>query len=171
MQASFSLLSAIPSLGKGVSRKLALTVVVLAAAYALAAPPQKTAASRTKTRLATAIDLTLEKGFDAVLPPHVSDLLGISPEKKEVPVKQSVEMGEPVRGFDVSTADHNNVVLFVDSPAQKEATYYLTSRTGVLRRVLEVREGVGYPRPSTKDDKIAFAKEKKFWIDRLVPER
>lgn len=151
-------------------RGLHLIFVLLLASGWLVAQSSKTAAPKTNPRLAKAIDLTLEKGHDVVLPPHISDLLGISRDKQGVAMKQAVEMGEPVRGFEVSSDNHKNVVLFVDSPAQKEATYYLTSKSGVLRRVLEVREGVGNPRLSTKEDKVAFATEKKFWIDRLVPE-
>jgi hypothetical protein len=119
-------------------------------------------------RLAAAIDRTVAEGHDAVLPPHVSHLLGISPQEHEVPIKQFVEMGEPIHGFEVSTAEHNNVVIFVESRAQKETTFYLTSRRGLLRKVLSVREGVGYDRSPTKDDKEAFEKEKQRWMDRLA---
>ena len=106
---------------------------------------------------------------DAVLPPHVSNLLGISPEEREVPVKQFVEMGALIRGFEVSTSEHNNVVIFFEDRAKKETTFYLTSRRGVLRRVLSVREGIGYGRVPNKADKDAFEKEKQDLVDKLVP--
>lgn len=145
-----------------------IAVILLAACW-LAAQSQKPAASQTKSRLASAIDRTLDQGHDAILPPHVSNLLGISPEQHEVPVKQFVQMGEPVRGFEISTAEHNNVVIFVESSAQKKSTFYLTSRRGTLRKVLSVIEGVGYARVPTKPDRETFEQEKQRWIDALAP--
>jgi len=129
---------------------------------------QKSTPSHVNSRFGAALNRTLSEGHDAILPPHVSHLLGISPQEHEVPVKQFVEMGEPIRGFEVSTAEHNNVVIFVENRAQKESTFYLTTRRGVLRKVLSVKEGVGYDRLPTKDDRDAFEKEKQQWIDRLA---
>jgi hypothetical protein len=154
---------------KALRRSASLFAVMLMASCWLPAQSQKPAAPKTKTRLAMAIDQTLEQGHDAVLPPHVSNLLGISPQEREVPVKQFVEMGALIRGFEVSTSEHNNVVIFVEDRAKKETTFYLTSRRGVLRRVLSVREGVGYRRVPNKADKDAFEKEKQDLVDKLVP--
>jgi hypothetical protein len=144
-------------------------ILILLMVPLLVAQAPTAAAPKAKSRLATAIDRTLEQGHDAVLPPHVSHLLGISPEEHEVPVKQFAEMGEPIRGFEVSAAEHNNVVLFVESRANNQSTFYLSSPRGALRKVLTVIEGIGYARVPTKDDREAFEKEKQYWIDRLVP--
>lgn len=84
-------------------------------------------------------------------------------------MKQFVEMGEPIRGFEVSTAQPNNVVIFVESRAQKQSTFYLMSKRGTLRKVLTVVEGTGYSRNPTKDDQQEFHKEKQRWVDELVP--
>lgn len=143
--------------------------VVLLAIGSLAAQSRPPAAPKIESRLEAAIDRTLVQGHSAILPPHVSHLLGISPEEHEVPVKQFVEMGEPIRGFEVSSDHPNNVVLFVESREKKESTFYLTSRRGALRKVLAVIEGVGYDRRPTPDDRHAFEKEKQHWIDRLAP--
>jgi len=144
-------------------------LILLLAVSGLAAQTQKSAGSQTTRSLARAIERTEAEGHDASLPPHVSDLLGISPDKHEVPVKQLVQMGEPIRGFEVSTLKPNDVVIWVESPAQKQTTFYLMSRRGTLRRVLAVIEGTGHPRQPTKDDQTAFAKEKQRWVDQLVP--
>ena len=137
-------------------------LIALLAVCSLAAqsqkPPAAKTAPKTKSRLATAIDLTLEKGHDGALPPHISTLLGLSHEK-EVPIKQAVEMGEPIRGFEVSTGEHNDLVIFVENRTTKETTFYLTSRGGTLRKVLSVREGTGYSRRPTKDDQMRFARK------------
>jgi hypothetical protein len=78
-------------------------------------------------------------------------------------------MGELIRGFEVSTADHNNVVIFVENRAQKQSTFYLTSKRGTLRKVLAVIKGTGYSRRPTKPDQEAFEKEKQRWVDQLAP--
>lgn len=162
---------AFPVRKRTLRRTREVVVTILLAAVPLAAQSQKPAAPKTKTRLAQAIDLTIKNGHDAILPPHVSNLLGISPEEHETRVKQAVEMGESIRGLDVSTDEHNDVVVFVENRLTKETTFYLTSRRGLLRRVLSVREGVGYPRRPTKDDQDLFRKEKQYWLDRLVPKK
>src|SRR5437016_14490792 len=47
------------------------------------------------------------------LPPHLSTLLGLSQEQ-ECPVRQGVvRTGKVVQGFDVSTSNKNDVVLFI----------------------------------------------------------
>jgi hypothetical protein len=143
-------------------------IVILLAAGCLSAQSQKPAATQTKSALGTAIDRTVEQGHDAILPPHVSNLLGLSPDEHEVPIKQFVQMGEPIRGFEVSSANHNNVVIFVESRAQKQTIFYLTSRRGGLRKVLSVVEGTGYARVPTKDDKEEFEKEKQRWVEQLT---
>jgi hypothetical protein len=148
-------------------RNLLLLMVV--AACGIASQAQKSAGSQTTGGLAKAIDLTLKQGHDAILPPHVSHLLGISPDEHEVPVKQFVQMGEPIRGFEVSTVQPNDIVIFVESRAEKQTTYYLMSKRGTLRKVLAVVEGTGYSRRPTKDDQEAFEKEKQRWVDQLLP--
>src|SRR5215469_6469426 len=107
-------------------------LLLLLAVGGVRSPAQKAAGSKTTSPLARAIDRTLVEGHDAILPPHVSNLLGISPAEHEVPVKQFVRMGEPIRGFEVSTAEHNNVVIFVENRAQKQTTFYLMSKRGTL---------------------------------------
>lgn len=146
----------------------AIAVVLLPVCW-LAAQSQKPAAPQTKSSLSNAIDRTLDQGHDAILPPHVSNLLGISAQEHDVPVKQFVQMGEPIRGFEVADPEHNNVILFVENRAQNQTTYYLTSRRGTLRKVLAVIDGVGYARVPTKDDRQTFEQEKQRWIDSLAP--
>ena len=144
-------------------------LLMLLAVWAVASPAQKAAAAKTTSPLDRAVDRTLAEGHDALLPPHVSNLLGISPAEHEVPVKQAVEMGELIRGFEVSTAEHNNVVIFVENRAQKQTTYYLMSKHGTLRKVLAVIEGTGYSRQPTQEDREAFEKEKQRWLQELAP--
>ena len=128
----------------------------------------QTKSPQTKTPLAKAIERTLAEGHDAILPPHVSNMLGISPDAHEVPVKQFAAMGEPIRGFEVSTVQQNDVVVWVESRAQRQSTFYLMSKRGTLRRVVEVVEGTGHSRRPTKEDQDAFQTEKQRWVDQLT---
>ena len=160
MRAAHPLVTAIPVCSKGMEL---VTLVVLLTVCTLSAQTKTSAAPKTSSRLASAINRTLEQGRDAILPPHISHLLGISPEEHEVAVKQFTQMGEPIRGFEVSKDQHNNVVVFVERRAQKKTTFYLTSPRGRLRRVLSVIEGVGYDRVPTENDKQEFEKEKQYW--------
>jgi len=80
-----------------------------------------------------------------------------------------VRTGRLVQGFDVSTTNKNDVVLFVANETTNNQTLYLTSKEGALRKVVTVEEGVGQVRKITSEDRKAFEKEKQFWFDRLAP--
>jgi hypothetical protein len=129
-----------------------------------------TSGSATRDRMARAADTVLTAGLQAKIPPHVSDMLGISPDRNECPVSQRFERnGKVVRGFNVSLADKNNIVLFVTDEAANEQTYYLTSFRGELRKVVAVREGTGHELRVASKEKAAFQKELQYWLDRIVP--
>jgi len=116
-----------------------------------------------------AVDKTLKEGLQAKLPPHLSTLLGLSKEE-EYPVRQGVvRTGKVVRGFDVSTANKNDVVLFVANETTNDQTLYLTSKEGLLRKVVTVEESAGRVKKITGEDRKAFEKEKQFWLDQLAP--
>jgi len=116
-----------------------------------------------------AVDKTLQDGRQAKLPPHLSTLLGLSQEKECLVMQGMVRTGEVVQGFDVSTANKNDVVLFVVNETTNDQTLYLTSREGVLRKVVMVEQGVGRGQKPTREDRKGFEKEKQFWLDLLAP--
>jgi hypothetical protein len=154
-------------------QRFRITGAVLAIAVALAGSLSSQSAPQTTPkkdlRLLTAVKKVVEQGHDATLPPHISNLLGISPNETAIPVKQLVTMGELIRGFDVSQVQRDDIVIFVEDHAKNESTFYLTSPTSRLRKLLSVRGGVGYDRKPTAGDREAFAKEKTYWLDQLVP--
>jgi hypothetical protein len=122
-----------------------------------------------QSRLAQAADITSGKGFSAKLPPHISTLLRLSNEQ-ECPVKQSVtRSGSVIQGLDVSVANKNDIILFVVDESANDQTLYLTSPDGTLRRVVQVKGGVGNEIRVTDKERKAFQQEKQFWVDRLVP--
>ncbi len=137
--------------------------------FVLVGEARSSAGSSAQKRLVRAVERTLREGAHAHLPPHISTLLGMSAEK-ECPVMQGVvRAGQVVQGFDVSTANKHDVVLFEVNEATNDQTLYLTSAEGTLRRVVSVEAGVGKVRRITNQDRKAFAKEKQFWLDRLSP--
>lgn len=125
--------------------------------------------AQAQSRLAQAAQVTLEKGFDAKLPPHISTLLRITNEQ-ECAVKQSATRnGSVVQGLDVSVSNKSDIVIFVVDESSQDQTLYLTSPDGTLRRVVQVKSGVGSEIRITDKEKKAFQQEKQYWMDRLVP--
>ena len=122
-----------------------------------------------RKRMVQAVDKTLQEGQHAKLPPHLSTLLGLAHEQECLVMQGVVRTGKLVQGFDVSTANKNDVVLFVVNETTNDQTLYLSSREGVLRKVVAVKEGVGQVQKATREDWKAFEKEKQFWLDRLAP--
>ena len=122
-----------------------------------------------RKRMVRAVDKTLQEGLHAKLPPHLSTLLGVSQEEECLVRQGVVRSGKLVQGFDVSTANKNDVVLFVANETTNDQTLYLTSKEGVLRRVVTVQEGLGRVQKITSEDRKAFEKEMQFWLDRLAP--
>lgn len=80
-----------------------------------------------------------------------------------------VRTGKVVQGLDVSTANKNDVVLFVVNETTNDQTFYLTSKDGVLRKVVTVEDGIGRVKNITGEDRKAFEKQKQFWLDQLAP--
>jgi len=157
---------ATPRMPKGL--RLTATLALAVVAFSLARA-QKAPTSSTQQRFALAVNKTLEQGHDAFLPPHISHLLGISPDEQKVPVKQFAEMGQTVRGFEVSAEKHDDIVIFVENPSQGESTFYLISARGSARKVVSIKAGIGYDRVPTAADRKDLVREKQYWIDRLVP--
>ena len=160
-----------PKFARDCSSRVAVVVVFILPVVIFVSAGQAQAAHRShaQKRMVRAVDKTFRDGLHAQLPPHISTLLGLSVEK-ECPVMQGVvRTGKVVQGFDVSTANKNDVVLFVVDETTNDQTLYLTSRAGTLRKVVAVEAGVGAVRRITEQDKKAFEKEKQFWLDRLAP--
>ena len=147
-----------------------IVVFVLAAlAFDAAAQEQRSTNQHVQARMTRAVDTTFRKGIHAHLPPHISTLLGLSMEQ-ECPVVQSVvRTGQTVQGFDVSTANKNDVVIFVVDETSNDQTLYLSSANGRLRRVVAIQGGIGKARPVSEQERKAFAEQRQFWLDRLAP--
>jgi hypothetical protein len=125
--------------------------------------------SQVRKRMARAVDKTLQDGLHAKLPPHLSTLLGLSQEEECQVMQGVVRTGKLVQGFDVSTANKNDVVLLVVDETTNNQTLYLTSKVGVLRKVVAVDAGVGRIQKITGQDRKEFEEQKQFWLDQLAP--
>ncbi len=144
-----------------------LTVVTLGwAAWAQVVPAP---GPQTRKRMVQAVDKILKEGLHAKLPPHLSTLLGLTKDEECHVMQGVVRTGEIVQGFDVSTANKADVVIFVVNETTNDQTLYLTSREGVLRKVVKVEKGVGRIQKITGGDRKMFEKERVFWLGRLAP--
>ena len=155
--------------------RLAAAVVFLLtgvmSAWATRAQVKSSPSPPDRKRMVQAVDKTMQEGLHGKLPPHLSTLLGLSQEQECLVRQGVVRTGTVVQGFDVSTINKNDVVLFVVNETTNAQTLYLTSQQGVLRRVVTVEEGVGQVQKVTGEARKAFEKEKQFWLDRLAPVR
>ncbi len=125
--------------------------------------------AQARKRMAQAVEKVLKEGLRAKLPPHLSTLLGLSKEEECQVMQGVVRTGKVVQGFDVPTASKDDVVIFVVDETTNRQTLYLTSKEGVLRKVVKVEAGVGQVQRVTARDRNAFEKEKVFWLNRLAP--
>jgi hypothetical protein len=150
-----------------VRRVIMLTLAVLAGWPAVAQEAKKT-----EKPLALMVRRTVhDMGHDAVMPPTLSYLLGLTPHPETVAVKQVAAKirGTDMIGFNVSAKNHGDIVIFRETPTVR--TYFLTSPEGALRKVIESRKpesGEGEfqtteLRPSAL--KKRFDKERQCWMD------
>jgi hypothetical protein len=147
---------------------VAVVFILPVVIFASSAQTRPSPSPQAQERMVRAVDRTLREGLHAVLPPHLSTLLGIS-EEKECPVRQGLVRTEKiVQGFDVSMVNTNDVVLFVVNETSDQMLY-LTSRDGALRKVVSVKRGAGAVVRISNEDRKAFEKEKQFWLDHLAP--
>jgi hypothetical protein len=111
------------------------------------------------------IDAVIRKGPASQLPARMSVILGLSEVEQPTAVKQAVVRdGNTVRTFNVSTANHNDVVMITYNEQSHSSKVYLLSSKGELRKALLFQAGapaLDRPLPEARGD---FATEMKFWM-------
>jgi hypothetical protein len=138
------------------------------------------ASSPVRQRFARVVDRVVKEGVDAYMPPHISSELGIAPVGERCLVRQSSFRKQPdsIQAFNVSSLNHDDLIIFVAHASLDangrvvdldQATSYLTSPSGMLRKVATVVAGQGGVRRITLEDRKVFEEQKKFWLDRLAP--
>jgi hypothetical protein len=100
------------------------------------------------------------------LPSHLSVVLGVSSIEQPTAVKQAVlRNGDTVRTFNVSTANHNEVVLIAYNEQSRSSKAYLLSTQGTLRKAVSFQAGAPAIERSLEEASADFAAEVKFWTD------
>jgi hypothetical protein len=109
----------------------------------------------------------LDSGFLSRLPPNVCVVFGLAKPEEGTDVRQLLSKeGHQVRTFNVSVANHKDVVIF-NVNAQSGATVaYLITPDGQLRRAVSYQPGGQAKDLSAADAKAGLAHEKKFWTAR-----
>ncbi len=109
----------------------------------------------------------LDSGFLSRLPPNVSVEFGLAKPQEGTDVRQLLEkQGHQVHTFNVTVANHADVVIF-NVNAQSGATVaYLVSPDGQLRKAVTFQTGGQTRQLSAADAKAGMAREKKYWSAR-----
>jgi hypothetical protein len=109
----------------------------------------------------------LDSGFLSRLPPNVSVVFGLAKAQEGTDVRQLLSKeGHQVRTFNVSVANHADIVIF-NVNAQSGATVaYLVGPDGQLRKAVAYQNGGQARDLSAADAKAGMAREKKYWSAR-----
>lgn len=110
----------------------------------------------------------LAEGFLSRLPPHVSKALALAKPDDGTEVRQLiVRSGHHARTFNVSVANHGDIVLFSVDVHTNNSVAYLTGPDGALRKALAFQH-VDQEQPlSAAEARAGFQSEKRFWMGRL----
>jgi hypothetical protein len=143
-------------------RRIGLTTLAAAALFAAAVQ-----AASTNPWAQTLTQQALDSGFLSRLPPNVSLVFGLAKPQEGTDVRQLVSKeGHQVRTFNVSVANHADIVIF-NVNAQSGATVaYLITPAGELRKAVAYPTGGQAKELSAADAKAGLAREKKFWSAR-----
>lgn len=111
------------------------------------------------------IDAVIRKGPPSQLPAHLSVVLGVSGVEQPTAVKQAVMRdGSTVRTFNVSTANHGDVVMITYNEQSRSSKAFLVSPDGKLRKAVSFRAGAPATERSLAEAGSDFAAEIKFWV-------
>lgn len=112
-------------------------------------------------------ELTLQDSDNDYLPPHLSHMLGISPNNVQIEVKQIYfQSDDGVVVFNVVAENHNDIVIA--RQGVNELTLYLTSPSWRLRQVVDSQKeptGIRAQQIPVSVAVEAFEKEKCCWVE------
>jgi hypothetical protein len=109
----------------------------------------------------------LDSGFLSRLPPNVSVVFGLAKPEEGTDVRQLLSKeGHQVRTFNVSVANHADVVIFNVNAASGATVAYLITPQGQLRKAVTYQPGAQAKDLNAADAKAGFAREKKYWAAR-----
>lgn len=128
--------------------------------------PAKTTPANTTPWTKVLTQQALARGYDAKLPPNISLVLGLADKGESVPVRQLVgRVEQKVHTYNVSAANHDDLVLFLaDEASQSFAAYRLTAG-GKLRKAVTYQAG-GQPQELMAEKaRLGLARERRYWSD------
>jgi hypothetical protein len=108
----------------------------------------------------------LGSGFLQKLPVPVSKAFGLAKPDEGSDVRQLLTKdGHRIRTFNVSVANHNDLIIFnIDAKAGANLAY-LVSPDGSLRKAIAYQSGDSSTRElSAADGRAGLAREQKFWV-------
>jgi hypothetical protein len=115
--------------------------------------------------LADLIDAVIREGPASQLPAHLSVVLGVTKVEQPIAVKQAVVRdGNTVRTFNVSAADHRDVVMIKYNEQSRSSKVYLVSPKGELRKAVSFQAGAPAIERRLPEARGDFAAEMKFWM-------
>jgi hypothetical protein len=118
-----------------------------------------------RTGLNDLIESVLRNGKDGQLPPHLSLVLGLGTGDAPLGVKQAVlREGHEVRVFNVSIANHQDIIILRTDEQDGNTQAYLISASGKLRKAVSYHVGAQTRRTPTSEARAASAEEIKFWL-------
>jgi len=115
----------------------------------------------------TLVPQALDSGFLTRLPPTVSVALGLAKADQGSEVRQLLrKSGHQVRTFNVSVANHNDVVIFNVNGQTGATVAYLLTPDGELRKAVAYQAGGEAHELPAADAKAGLAREARFWSAR-----
>ena len=110
----------------------------------------------------------LGAGFLQRLPPPVSKAFGLAKADEGSDVRQLLTKdGHRIRTFNVSVANHKDLVVFNIDARGGANVAYLLAADGTLRKAVAYQTGDSDTRElSSADAKAGFAREARFWSQR-----
>jgi hypothetical protein len=108
--------------------------------------------------------LALRSGSQAKLPPNLVAVLGLGVQIAGLPVRQLVlRAGAKARVFNVSVANHSDLVILNHDEAAHVTSAYLLSPQGKLRTAVSYEDGhESRPTPAARA-RPRFASEIQYW--------
>jgi hypothetical protein len=109
----------------------------------------------------------LDSGFLSQLPPNLSVVFGLSKAEAGIDVRQLLaKQGHQIRTFNVSVANHSDVVIFDVNTQSGVTVAYLVTPAGQLRKAVSYKSGAQAQDLSAADAKAGLAHERQFWSAR-----
>jgi hypothetical protein len=116
----------------------------------------------------TVTQQALDSGFLTRLPPAVSVAFGLTKPEEGTEVRQLLtKEGHRIRTFNVSVANHADVVVYnVNAQTGASVAYYLTP-DGKLRKAVSYQAGKDVRPLAAADAQAGLAREARFWSARV----